>query len=146
VKPSLDDDDEDEDNGGLMTKDLLAEHDEGVKEAPKTRNIPLGIAMASVSGILYGFQFVPLSIWNNKIKDQGHIFDQPKPSDTIQALRFLFSQFAGIFLTSLIGFTVYCIRKGNKPLLGKRRQQRHQQRHHHQHLHHHHQYQNQFHQ
>jgi hypothetical protein len=132
VKPSLDTEDDEEN-----MKDLLAEESGGAGKETKVRNIPLGLGMAAAAGVCYGFQvrcsplvspkvhlflcssqFVPLSIWNNKIKDQGHIFDHVKPSDTIQSLRFLFSQFAGIYLTSLVGFTIYSIRKGNKPLLG----------------------------
>jgi glucose uptake protein GlcU len=80
-------------------------------------NAILGIAMATLAGICYGFMFVPLSIWNQKVKNAGHIFDHDRPSETIQALRFFFSQFAGIFVISFLGFTVYCLLLRNKPLL-----------------------------
>lgn len=77
----------------------------------------LGICMAIMAGTLYGFQFVPLTLWNAKTIRNGHIFDQPLPSDTIRSLRFFFSQFAGIFLTAFAGFVLYCIFKRNRPKL-----------------------------
>lgn len=81
------------------------------------KNIPLGVFMAVVAGTLYGFQFVPLSMWNAKVIRNGHIFDHPLPSDTIRSLRFFFSQFAGIFLTAFVGFVLYCLYTGNRPKL-----------------------------
>jgi len=92
---------------------------EGLKEQkasePEQTNKVLGIVMAAVAGTLYGFQFVPLQIWNDRIDDQGTIFNYSEPSDTVKALRFLFSQFAGIFLTALLGFVCYCAYTSNKP-------------------------------
>jgi hypothetical protein len=115
VKPTLDDGHkEDEMEEALLDKSEETLHDDN---NGSKGNIQLGIIMASTAGICYGFQFVPLSIWNNKIQDSGEIFGRPRPSDTIQAMRFFFSQFAGIFLTSILAFFVYCIRSGNKPLL-----------------------------
>jgi glucose uptake protein GlcU len=80
-------------------------------------NVTLGVTMAIAAGVFYGFQMVPLSIWNAKVNKNGHIFDHPLPSDTIRALRFFFSQFAGIFLTALMGFIGYCFYTNNRPKL-----------------------------
>lgn len=89
-----------------------------VIEGSGSGNPSLGIAMAVGAGALYGFQMAPLSIWNDKVIHNGSIFDRPIPSDTILALRFFFSQFAGIFLTALLGFVGYCATATqNKPKL-----------------------------
>ncbi|CAB9513382.1 Transmembrane protein 144 homolog [Seminavis robusta] len=82
-------------------------------------NLPLGVAMAMAAGVFYGFQMVPLTIWNHKVHQNGNIFDdgQPLPSDTLLAMRFFFSQFAGIFVTSLLGFSFYSIVMGQQPQL-----------------------------
>jgi hypothetical protein len=77
----------------------------------------LGISFAIVAGILYGFQFVPSTIWHNKVVSQGHIFDQDIPSELSLATRFFFSQYAGTFLASVSAFTMYCILNGNSPKL-----------------------------
>ena len=80
-------------------------------------NKVLGISFAMVAGVLYGFQFVPLTIWHNKVVKQGHIFDQDIPSELSLAMRFFFSQFAGTFLSSFVAFFLYCMLHGNKPKL-----------------------------
>jgi len=70
-----------------------------------------GIFLALVAGVSYGFQFVPLTIHSNQY---------PKPvniGNSTYQVRFFFSQFAGIYLTSFIGFKVYCFWKSNKPYL-----------------------------
>lgn len=120
VKPTLDQDEAADttiDESPLV--DEAAEEKEQQKpfsgDDQKKTNLPLGIAMAAVAGTLYGFQFVPLQVWNDRIDDQKTIFGYPQPSDTVQALRFLFSQFAGIFLTAVLGFVIYCIYTKNKP-------------------------------
>jgi len=141
VKPTLEDDDkksvlhsgsftgavnsgsfcDDKDDAEALDDPLF----EGLKEqntsepepivGEQNTNKMLGIAMAAMAGTLYGFQFVPLQVWNDRIDDQGTIFGYPEPSDTVKALRFLFSQFAGIFLSALCGFVCYCAYTGNKP-------------------------------
>lgn len=73
--------------------------------------------MAVIAGTLYGLQFVPLKIWNNKVIKNGHMFGHDLPPDTIRALRFFFSQFAGIFLMATAGFTLYCVLTKNLPQL-----------------------------
>lgn len=97
------------------------EHEQSHHGAPSEEasggNRLLGISMATVAGVLYGFQFVPLSVWHNKVEESGHIFDQDLPSELVIATRFFFSQFAGIFLTSLLGFCAYCVWVRNRPLL-----------------------------
>lgn len=80
-------------------------------------NKPLGISFGVSAGIFYGFQFVPLSIWHNKVVKQGHIFDQDIPSELSLATRFFFSQYAGTYLASLVAFTAYCLLNGNEPRL-----------------------------
>lgn len=82
-----------------------------------TGNVPLGVLMGVVAGAFYGFNMVPLSIWNNKITRNGHMFNHPLPSDLLRSLRFFFSQFAGIFLVGITGFGVYCVCTKNKPKL-----------------------------
>lgn len=82
-----------------------------------TGNVSLGVFMGVVAGAFYGFNMVPLSIWNNKINRNGHIFNHPLPSDLLRSLRFFFSQFAGIFLVGITGFGLYCVCTKNKPKL-----------------------------
>jgi hypothetical protein len=103
VKPTLDDGHkEDEMEEALLDKneETLNDDNDGSKG-----NIQLGIIMASTAGICYGFQFVPLSIWNNKIQDSGEIFGRPRPSDTIQAMRFFF--FTGTSHSARYVFTLF---------------------------------------
>lgn len=87
------------------------------EQKPAQGSVVLGISLAVLSGVCYGFQFVPLTIWNNKINENDMIFDHPKPSDTVTSIRFFFSQYVGIYLVSLIGFVIYIIYTGNKPKL-----------------------------
>jgi len=88
-------------------EDTNWEHGEEDMILPK-KNTTLGLALALLAGVLYGFQFVPLAMWNAKIADNnGYIFDHKVPSDTIQSLRFFFSQYAGIFLMATLGFFAY---------------------------------------
>ena len=94
----------------IRSEDIIAEHSNGANKL-------LGISFAIVAGILYGFQFVPLTIWHNKVTSQGHIFDQGIPSELSLATRFFFSQYAGTFLASLAAFSVYCVLNGNNPRL-----------------------------
>uniref|UniRef100_A0A7S4HV00 EamA domain-containing protein n=1 Tax=Odontella aurita TaxID=265563 RepID=A0A7S4HV00_9STRA len=97
---------------------VLEQHTcEASSEQSVSGNRLLGMTLATVAGILYGFQFVPLSMWHNKVERAGHMFDQDLPSELILATRFFFSQFAGIFLTSLLGFSIYCVCRANRPLL-----------------------------
>ena len=78
---------------------------------------PLGVLMAVLAGTLYGIQFAPLKKWNDKVINNGRIFGHDLPSDTTRALRFFFSQFAGIFMTATAGFVLYCVINKNKPQL-----------------------------
>ena len=82
----------------------------------------IGIILAVVAGCFYGVQFVPLSIWNNKVEDEGAIFDHDVDEHhgggaTITAVRFFFSQALGIFLVSSFGFFIYCARLGAEAVL-----------------------------
>jgi len=87
------------------------------EEEKKQKSIPKGLVLASIAGVCYGFQFVPLLIWNNKINISGKVFDHNEPTDVILAMRFFFSQYVGIFVVSMVAFIIYTISKGNKPLL-----------------------------
>jgi hypothetical protein len=68
-----------------------------------------GLTLAVLAGLLYGIMFVPFKI---------HAQQYPKPetmSDAVYSSRFFFSQFTGIFLTSVVSFAVYTWSKQNKP-------------------------------
>mmetsp|Transcript_1617 Transcript_1617/g.2465 ORF Transcript_1617/g.2465 Transcript_1617/m.2465 type:complete len:363 (-) Transcript_1617:1109-2197(-) len=70
-----------------------------------------GVMLAILAGFFYGFQFVPLSI-----HEQQH----PKPeelSSIVHQMRFVFSQFLGIYVASFIAFAIYACYHKNKPKL-----------------------------
>lgn len=71
----------------------------------------MGIAFAFLAGCFYGVQFVPLSI---------HGQQYPKPAgegELTHQIRFFFSQFLGIYATSLVAFCVYLARRGKSAFL-----------------------------
>lgn len=92
-------------------------HVEDGSQPRRGNKAPLGIALAVLAGSFYGVMFVPLQQWNDKVTRNGRIFEHDLPSDTIRALRFFFSQFAGIFLAATTGFVLYCGAIKNKPQL-----------------------------
>ncbi|GBG24077.1 Transmembrane protein 144 [Hondaea fermentalgiana] len=70
-----------------------------------------GIVMCLLAGTLYGIQFVPLTV---------HSMQYPKPenlSDVIYQMRFTFSQFLGIYVTSALAFFLYCFVRKNRPVI-----------------------------
>jgi glucose uptake protein GlcU len=82
-----------------------------VAVAQAKRERVVGIAFAFLAGCLYGVQFVPLSI---------HGQQYPRPAgegDLTHQIRFFFSQFLGIYLTSLAAFCVYLARRGKSAFL-----------------------------
>ena len=85
----------------------MNENDNRPLNAP--RNTTLGIVLAVIAGTLFGFQFVPLSMWNAKVIDNGHIFGEEVTSEVTRSLRFFFSQFLGIFLTSSVVLFGYAL-------------------------------------
>ena len=97
------------DSGGHYVTTVHAEDENG--------KAPVGVLMAVLAGTLYGIQFAPLKKWNNKVIKNGNIFGHDLPSDTTRALRFFFSQFAGIFMMATAGFILYCAINKNKPQL-----------------------------
>lgn len=60
----------------------------------------IGVGLAVLSGVLYGVNMVPMTLW---VQDQQKVGDKPGPLD------FVFSHFTGIFLYSTAVFVVYCL-------------------------------------
>lgn len=69
---------------------------------PPTSKSIVGITLAIFSGVLYGVNILPMSIWSQKQKADGH-----PPG----ALDFVFSHFTGIYLFSTAIFLGYNIVK-----------------------------------
>lgn len=67
---------------------------------PPTYRAVVGCLLAIISGILYGVNMIPMSLWVQKEKADGH-----SPG----ALDFVFSHFVGIYLFSIVIFLVYCM-------------------------------------
>lgn len=70
-------------------------------QVPKIYRFPLGIGLSLLSGVLYGVNLVPMSLW----------FQHPENKDK-PVLAFVFSHFTGIYLYSSTIFIIYCIYKG----------------------------------
>jgi len=60
----------------------------------------IGVGLAMLSGMLYGVNMVPMSLWTQEEKSHGR-----DPG----SLDFVFSHFIGIYLYSTVVFIVYCI-------------------------------------
>lgn len=60
----------------------------------------VGASLAALSGMLYGVNMVPMSLWVQDEKAHGRT---PGPLD------FVFSHFIGIYMYSTVVFVVYCI-------------------------------------
>jgi len=68
---------------------------------PEHLKLPLGISLAIFSGILYGVNMIPMSLWVKKqTEENGHA---PGPLD------FVFSHFVGIYIFSTAVFLIYCV-------------------------------------
>jgi len=67
---------------------------------PAKLKIPIGVTMAVGSGMLYGVNMVPMSLW---VQDEQAKGNTPGPLD------FVFSHFTGIYLYSTAVFVIYCI-------------------------------------
>lgn len=71
--------------------------------SPNAKRI-LGISLASFSGVLYAFTFTPaLYVQDNYVNASSN------------ALDYVFSLYTGIYISSVLYFTIYCIVKKNKP-------------------------------
>jgi len=67
----------------------------------------LGIALAGISGALYGTNFVPFSLWAQDQKAVHGI--------SVFALDFIFSHFNGIWITNTCFMILYCLITRNTP-------------------------------
>jgi hypothetical protein len=71
--------------------------------SPSNKRI-LGISMACISGVLYGFTFTPaLYVQDNYVNASQN------------ALDYVFSLYTGIYLSAILYFCLYCIIRKNKP-------------------------------
>lgn len=96
IKPTLEDTEE---LKPLVEKQIQEEPDKSILgRIPPTSKTFVGIALAVFSGLLYGVNIVPMTLWSQKEKLAGH---------TPGALDFVFSHFTGIYLFSTVIFLVY---------------------------------------
>eukprot|EP01133_Synstelium_polycarpum_P011473 gene11473-13375_t len=72
------------------------------EKIPPPFNTLFGIALAVFSGILYGVNMVPMTLWTQDQKNAGH---DPSP------LAFIFCHFSGIFLFNTVVFMLYALIK-----------------------------------
>eukprot|EP01121_Diplochlamys_sp_Union-15-3_P009670 TRINITY_DN263_c0_g1_i3.p1 TRINITY_DN263_c0_g1~~TRINITY_DN263_c0_g1_i3.p1 ORF type:complete len:357 (-),score=56.49 TRINITY_DN263_c0_g1_i3:31-1017(-) len=106
VKPSTSE--KEQENGGQpINAATEAMEDEGAKSAlsPIQRRV-LGFVLSIVAGVFYGVNFDPVQ----------YIMDH-HPEKSQDGLDYVFSHFCGIYLASTFYFIVYCILKGNKPII-----------------------------
>jgi len=105
IKPSLQ---EDEETKPLVGKQTNSYQIQEPVETPFLGFIPptyrtvVGCFLAVFSGMLYGVNMIPMSLWVQKEKLAGH---------PPHALDFVFSHFVGIYLFSTVIFLVYCMVK-----------------------------------
>lgn len=76
------------------------EEDSVLERIPTGIKYPLGIGLAVVSGMLYGVNMLPMSLW---VQYEKSIGNNPGPLD------FVFSHFTGIYVYSTVVFVVYAI-------------------------------------
>jgi len=108
IKPSLQEEEEAKPLvGGKQTNSYQIQVDEVdrsiLERIPPTYKAVVGSLLAVISGVLYGVNTIPMSLWIQKEKAAGH---------TPGALDFVFSHFVGIYLFSTVLFLVYCLVKG----------------------------------
>mmetsp|Transcript_15953 Transcript_15953/g.19794 ORF Transcript_15953/g.19794 Transcript_15953/m.19794 type:complete len:338 (+) Transcript_15953:1-1014(+) len=96
-------------DGYEMSQEMICRNE--VLSTGKFSKSKKGVFLALLAGSLYGFQFVPLQIHSNQYKKSDNV------SQVLNSMRFFFSQFAGIFLSSVFSFGVYICKTGNKPKL-----------------------------
>jgi len=102
IKPTLTDDDE---KAPLIGKEKIhiqdttdAESTSVLERIPLNFKLVAGIILAVASGILYGVNMIPMSLWVQHEKSQGR---------NPHSLDFVLSHFIGIYLFSTIVFLVY---------------------------------------
>jgi glucose uptake protein GlcU len=105
IKPTL----QEEDSTPLLGKEANKYHiQEAAKEKtasiwdtipPKWKTI-MGLLLAIGSGILYGVNMVPMTLW---------VQEQKKANVQTHPLDFVLSHFIGIYLFSTVVFLIYCI-------------------------------------
>jgi len=96
IKPTLD---EPEEAKPLLGKQIQEEQDTSLlARIPPTSKTIVGIMLAIFSGLLYGVNLVPMTLWQQKEKSAGH---------TPGALDFVISHFTGIYLFSTVLFLGY---------------------------------------
>jgi len=76
------------------------EEDSVLDRIPPQIKYPLGVGLAVISGMLYGVNMLPMSLW---------VQAQKKAGNTPGTLDFVFSHFTGIYLYSSAVFIVYAI-------------------------------------
>lgn len=102
IKPSLEKKDYRQIAEKPVSGDIQVEEEEDsvLERIPVGVKYPLGIGLAVVSGMLYGVNMLPMTLWVQDQKKEGH---NPGPLD------FVFSHFTGIYLYSTVVFMVYAI-------------------------------------
>jgi len=86
--------------GDIQLKEDEEEEDSVLDRIPVHFKFPLGVGLAVISGMLYGVNMVPMTLW---VQDQNKQGNKPGP------LEFVFSHFTGIYLYSTVVFIVYAI-------------------------------------
>ncbi|XP_034453926.1 transmembrane protein 144b isoform X2 [Hippoglossus hippoglossus] len=81
----------------------------------KTRRV-IGCLLAVVSGLLYGSSFAPILYIKSHSSCQGSLFSGASDYD----LDYVYAQCSGIFVTSTVYFTVYCVAMRNRPRIYSR--------------------------
>jgi len=82
------------------------EEDSVLDRIPVHIKYPLGVGLAVMSGMLYGVNMLPMSLW---------VQDQKKHGITPGTLDFVFSHFTGIYLYSSVVFILYAVFTKNTP-------------------------------
>ncbi|KAM8733798.1 transmembrane protein 144b [Acanthopagrus schlegelii] len=77
---------------------------------PKTRRF-IGCLLAAVSGLLYGFSFVPIYYIKSSSSNRESMYHGASLYDP----DYLFAQCSGIFVASTVYFAIYCAAMKNRP-------------------------------
>lgn len=103
VKPTIDKREEYQSlNGEEGKKPVQPEEEETsiLDRIPAKTKPIVGAGLALASGVLYGVNMVPMTLWTQSEKSKGN---------TPGTLDFVFSHFTGIYLYSTIVFIIYCL-------------------------------------
>jgi len=88
------------DKAGDIQLSAEEEEDSVLDRIPNRIKYPLGLGLAVLSGLLYGVNMLPMTLW---VQDQNNQGIKPGPLD------FVFSHFTGIYIYSTAVFLVYCV-------------------------------------